>query len=312
MRAFIAVTDNQWFNFLEQEIGIEEVNFWQPREKLQFKAIRTGEIFLFKLHHPDNFIVGGGFFSHSSSGIPCSLVWEWFERKNGVSTLNELRNKIEKYRHIPQHHPQTRYADYKIGSIVLTQPFFFTRDQWITAPSDFHSNIVQGKTYDLTSGLGKELWDAVVERLQRNNSFLVKTKPEAVIFGEPTLIRPRLGQGAFRSLVTDTYQRKCAITQEKVLPVLEAAHLKPVSEGGLHCLDNGILLKRDFHTLFDQGYITITPNYRVCVSKKLKEEFHNGKHYYQFHDTEIWLPPLSNQQPNRVFLEWHADTVFQR
>lgn len=46
------------------------------------------------------------------------------------------------------------------------------------------------------------------------------------------LIRHRLGQGAFRVLVTDAYQRRCAISGEKTLPVLEAAHIRPYSQHG--------------------------------------------------------------------------------
>ena len=46
-------------------------------------------------------------------------------------------------------------------------------------------------------------------------------------YGNPLMVRPRLGQGYFRVLVTETYQRRCALTGEKTLPVLEAAHIKP-------------------------------------------------------------------------------------
>lgn len=73
------------------------------------------------------------------------------------------------------------------------------------------------------------------------------------MFGEPILIRPRLGQGSFRVLVTETYERRCAVTGEKVLPVLEAAHIHPVAADGVHRIDNGLLLRSDLHTLFDKG-----------------------------------------------------------
>ena len=74
-------------------------------------------------------------------------------------------------------------------------------------------------------------------------------------YGEPLLIRPRLGQGAFRVLVTDIYQRRCAVTQERTLPALEAAHIRPYGEGGQHEAQNGLLLRRDIHSLFDAGYV---------------------------------------------------------
>ena len=75
MRGFIGVTDDQWFAFLSSLDSIEEVNFWQPSGRRQFKALRPGEPFFFKLHAPRHYIVGGGFFAHSSL-IPVSLAWD--------------------------------------------------------------------------------------------------------------------------------------------------------------------------------------------------------------------------------------------
>ena len=82
----------------------------------------------------------------------------------------------------------------------------------------------------------------------------------------------RLGQGAFRIVVTDTYDRRCALTGERTLPVLEAAHIKPYSSGGAHDITNGLLLRSDLHTLFDRGYLTVTPEYRLEVSRRIREE----------------------------------------
>ena len=49
--------------------------------------------------------------------------------------------------------------------------------------------------------------------------------------GKPAPVRPRLGQGAFRIIVTDLYGRKCAVTGEKTMPALEAAHIRPYADG---------------------------------------------------------------------------------
>ena len=61
-------------------------------------------------------------------------------------------------------------------------------------------------------------------------------------------------------LVTDIYHRRCAVTQERTLPALEAAHIRPYGEGGEHEPRNGLLLRRDIHSLFDAGYVTVTPS----------------------------------------------------
>ncbi len=136
-------------------------------------------------------------------------------------------------------------------------------------------------------------------------------EPQAAMFGEPVLIRPRLGQGTFRVLITDTYERRCAVTQEKALPVLEAAHIRAVAHGGAHRVDNGLLLRSDIHRLLDSGYVTVTPDHRFRVSRKLKDDFKNGEPYFPLDGHSIWLPPESTSRPRREFLEWHADTVFK-
>ena len=60
MRAYIGVTDGDWYRTLSQIPELEEANFWQPGGTHQFRALQQGELFLFKLHSPNNFIVGGG------------------------------------------------------------------------------------------------------------------------------------------------------------------------------------------------------------------------------------------------------------
>ena len=79
MKFFVGITDEQWFYFLAEKAP-EEVNFWRPRDKSQFRAIREGAPFLFKLRSPNNFIVGGGFFVRHLF-LPVSLAWDAFGMK---------------------------------------------------------------------------------------------------------------------------------------------------------------------------------------------------------------------------------------
>ena len=66
------------------------------------------------------------------------------------------------------------------------------------------------------------------------------------------------------------------------------------------------------HKLFDRGYLTVTPDYRVEVSAKIREQFENGREYYIYHGRQLAMLPQSvNEQPNRNFLEWHNTEVYQ-
>lgn len=306
MKLWVGVTDGDWYRFLSQRPHLDEVNFWQPGGTRVFSALSPGEMFLFKLHYPENIIVGGGLFA-TSSILPCSLAWETFGEKNGASTYAEMRGRIERYRGSPP----DPHQDYRIGCIILEQPFFFDRQEGIRVPESFAKNIVSGKTYDLASEDGRTLWESAQASLRTHltTGEFASDRPRPV-YGDPILVWPRIGQGAFRVLVTDTYQRRCAITREKALPVLQAAHIKPIAEGGQHRIDNGLLLRSDVHTLFDRGYVTVGPDYQFRVSRRLRADFDNGEHYFQLQGTSIWVPPHVSDQPSREFLEWHADTVF--
>lgn len=304
MKAFLAVTDNDWFDYLSRQPDLDEVNFWTPSGKPLAK-FSLGQPVLFKLHAPLNYVVGGGFWAHFSQ-LHTSLAWDTFEEKNGAASPEQMRARIEKYRRVRAN----PLADYEIGCEILEEPFFLARERWIPAPQDFSPNIVRGKTYDITSGIGEELWERVLgERAVQQHA--ARERAEQPMYGDPTLVRPRLGQGAFRIMVTDTYERRCAVTREKALPTLEAAHIRPVSEGGEHRVDNGLLLRADVHKLFDKGYVSVTPDYRFRVSRRLKDDFHNGEHYFQLRDQGLWLPQREEDRPARQVLEWHNDTVFK-
>src|SRR5262249_51462388 len=135
---------------------------------------------------------------------------------------------------------------------------------------------------------------------------------EAPRFGRPVLVEPRLGQGAFRVAITELYGRKCALTEGKVLPALDAAHIRPYGEGGEHTKPNGILLRKDIHSVFDAGYATIDQSYRFVVSERIREVFNNGEEYRRLHGKRIWLPPNLTEQPDRGALRWHNENRFER
>ncbi|HXB11885.1 MAG TPA: HNH endonuclease, partial [Bacteroidia bacterium] len=274
MKFYVGVTDTEWYKYLST-INPEDINFWQPGGRAAFKVLSPGAPFLFKLKSPINAIAGIGFYS-SHSILPISMVWDIFGNRNGAETYEEFYSNIQRLRqkdNALNYNPQ-------IGCIVLTNPIFFKQEDWIPSPIDWSPSIVQGKSYTDEDPVGKDLWRKVelaISKypLYRQNegikSQLILEEPESQ-YGNSVLIKVRLGQGAFRVLVTDAYSRKCAITGEKTLPALEAAHIKPFAKSGPHFISNGLLLRSDMHKLFDTGYITITNDLKVEVSKKIKEE----------------------------------------
>lgn len=302
MRIFVAVTDKKWFTSLSSSPFVDEVNFWRPSSNSTFKALEIGELLLFKLHSPNNFIAGGGFFTRFLQ-IPVNTAWEVFKESNGVGSLSELRERISFHSGIKIGQSENP----TIGCIMLAEPFFLPQNAWIPMPSDFSANIVQGKGYDSEVGEGRALWDAVCERLRFTEPEKMRASPatQAAVdskgFGKPQLILPRLGQGLFRILVTDFYEKKCAVTAERTLPVLDAAHIKPYELVQRHEVWNGLLLRSDLHRLFDGGYMGVDPgSRRVLVSRKIKEEFTNGRDYYKLEGLQLREPNVHHCRKPRV------------
>jgi putative restriction endonuclease len=312
VQLIVIVTDGDWFDHLRQHPDLSEVNFWSPSDT-NFRALQPGELFLFKLHSPNNFIVGGGVFAHASP-MPCSVAWDAFKEKNGAASLSQMRARIARYRRVV---PDDR-EDFTVGCRILTQPFFLDRSQWIPAPESFALRTVTFKTYSTDNAEGRGLWEFANHFLSnakalptvRNETGVLEDVQQAR-YGEPVLVLPRLGQGAFRMLVTDNYGRRCAISRERTLPALDAAHIRPFADGGSHQISNGILLRRDIHSLFDLGYVTISPNLEFEVSKKIREEYENGRDYYAYHGKDVTVPGDPRGHPDRTALVWHNENRFK-
>ncbi len=301
MKFWVGVTDKNWFDYLRSK-SPDEVNFWQPSGLPVANFLAPGDLFLFKLHSPNNFIAGGGFFVRFAK-LPARMAWDAFEQKNGVASYSSLRDRVTQYR-------GPFRGDPDIGCNVLNAPFFWDREDWIPVPPSWSNNIVRGKTFDSHEGDGAAVWKAVMARLESRAASLQPAVSEPR-YGPAYLAHARLGQGAFRVLVTDAYQRRCAVTGEKTLPVLEAAHIKPYSEEGPHHVSNGLLLRSDLHTLFDDGYLTVDGDLRLVVSSKIREEFQNGKEYYRYDGAPLMnLPGNADERPSRTYLEWHQNNRY--
>ena len=202
MKIYVGITDNNWYKFLAKQQP-DEVNFWQPGGKQVFRVLNPYELFLFKLHSPLNYIAGGGFFVRHSF-LPVSLAWEAFGTKNGRQDYGEFRQAIYSYRSTNA----ISEPDPVIGCIILTQPFFWPESEWIPVPEDWKRGIQQGKSYDTDSITGRRLWNKVQEQLQKSSlwdNHCGINEHEGDRYGSEQIIVPRLGQGAFRVMVTEAY-----------------------------------------------------------------------------------------------------------
>ncbi len=305
MRGYVATTDYDWFRFLRARQPLDEVNFWQPSAH-GFNA-PPGTPFFFKLKAPHNAIGGFGVFARYEPAR-VRLAWDAFGTKNGTDSFDAMMARVSKYADaatLPQH---------RVGCIMVADPVFFADGDLVAQPSDWHRNVVSGAGYDLTAGEGRRIWDECRARtaVRMDAPMLGVADGEPMRYGAAQLVRPRLGQGTFRVAVTGAYAGACAVSGEHSLPALDAAHIRPFAEEGPHQVANGLLLRADIHRLFDAGYVTVTPEHRFVVSRRLADEWANGRMYYAMDGREIALPSRKTDRPDPALLRWHNDTVFNR
>lgn len=306
----VAVTDFGWYEFLAPR-NLAEVNFWTPSDRHPFAAPQLSP-FLFKLKAPHRAIVGFGYFAGWSK-LPDWLAWESFGEGNGCVSLDEMRHRIGRIRQRIRYVTPTGVAN--IGCILIAQPTFFQRSDWVRQPADWRDRTVSAKSYDLTRGDGKRVWEdvqyAAARVLHSTSPALPLVAESTTRYGTPYEVTPRVGQGIFRIAVTDAYGRACAATGEHSLPALEAAHIQAYSAGGPHEVRNGLLLRADLHRLFDTGYVTVTPDHHLEISARLRADYLNGRTYYPLHGALLQLPGRADDWPAAEFLRWHNEHVYR-
>lgn len=315
MKLWIANTDPAWFDFLAKQKELDEVNFWQPSGNANFKAVKSGDLFLFKLKSPRNAIGGYGIFVESSL-LPVSLAWDAFGIKNGVESYPEMRERIMRYRKI-----NDVRLDFSIGCRVVVNPVFLPENLWIPEPESWSKSIVVGKTYDTSTEEGLSILHQLEEThklMDIGGPFSDQSLKEPLHsyrgqksrFGNPFLKRARLGQGAFRVSIIEAYGRECALSEGRVLPALEAAHIRSYRHGGEHKTNNGLLLRRDIHSVFDAGYATFDDDLKFVVSNRVKTEFNNGNEYLRLKGKKLKLPMNMENYPDLDNIRWHQNNIF--
>lgn len=117
------------------------------------------------------------------------------------------------------------------------------------------------------------------------------------------LRRERIGQQRFRTELFEAYTGRCAVSGCSVNEALEAAHIENYSGPKSQVVSNGILLRRDLHSLFDAHLISfelVRGDYQLCGSYLLQHT-----DYAAFAGSVLREPDEHRLRPNARFLEAH-------
>jgi putative restriction endonuclease len=314
---FIANTDRAWFDFLATKAvdgRVDEVNFWLPKATTPMKEMSPGAPIFFRLKKPDYAIAGYGFFAHFEV-VDLHATWSAFGWKNGDPDKRRFFERIGGYRGIDLLRPAAIVAP--LGCTILRDAIFWPQNRWIPwgEAEGWAQNIVQGKT-ERDEKRAARLAAAMVADSRHVPDDLTERFVPLDIDERALVLRElanREGQGAFRLRLMRAYDGQCAITGEHTGPVLDAAHIQPYLGPRNNHVQNGILLTKEFHALFDEGYVAVTPDYDVRVSERLRADWRNGRRYYPYDGQRLLhLPEEPALRPSRDALAWHLEHVFKK
>jgi putative restriction endonuclease len=242
------------------------------------------------------------------------MAWEVFGDRNGDPNFRRFVQRLTGYR--GRFGADTeRIEDQQLSCLVLRDAVFLAAKDWLpwTEREDWSDNIVSMKGYDLVIGPGQVLAELLLAAGKTAPADLVgefEPSPEDARAMREQLRAVREGQGAFRVRLLEAYGGRCAVTGEHALPVLDAAHILPYRGPRSNHIQNGLVLRADLHRLYDEGYVTVTPDLRFEVSPRLRDQFENGRTYYAMAGANVAVPRTAALQPNRRALELHASEVF--
>lgn len=319
MRAYVFPTDTSWARYLRElqvrDPSQSEVNFWVPSGST-FRALSPGDRFIFRSKaDAGGKVIGGGLFAEFLR-LRVSEAWQIYGEANGTDSLTSLLSDITRYRLKNRAAPD---PDPQIGCILLTDVVFVPPGAELPLPRGFPMMATRGKGYApgdadwsaIEEIFANLLWRSGVPTLRPDSDAMAYLPgPTRELVEGPRWVRR--GQRWFASKMMTTYDRRCAITGSHIAPTLQAAHIRPVSREGRHEVTNGLLLRSDVHTLFDAGYLGVDDKHRLQVSRRLRDDYGNGREFYMRAGTEIALPERRDERPGVESVTWHMDEVFLR
>ena len=174
--------------------------------------------------------------------------------------------------------------------------------------SEFHGN-----WEELAFESEKIIADFQQKNIEESSNIVIDDLPIGI--ERESIVKIRVNQSFFRSIILASYNQQCCITGLKISNLLVASHIIPWKINKKERLNphNGLCLNSLHDKAFDMGLLTITKDYRIRLSSKIKEqakEIPIKELFYKYENQKIILP--DRYLPSVAFIEYHFEEVFQK
>ncbi len=129
------------------------------------------------------------------------------------------------------------------------------------------------------------------------------------------IVKQRVNQSFFRSTILSSYNLKCCVTGLSISDFLVASHIIPWSKDEKNRLNphNGLCLNALHDKAFDRGFITVTSDYKIKISRQFveyKKDSAVADLFLKHQNQSIILP--DKFLPSKEFLEYHHKNIFKK
>jgi putative restriction endonuclease len=120
---------------------------------------------------------------------------------------------------------------------------------------------------------------------------------------------------AFRRVILDAYDRRCAVTGLKLIngggrAEVDAAHIRPVEANGPDTVNNGIALSGTAHWMFDRGLIGLSNELEILISRQVNDQ--ESIRALINKSGFALAPQRISHRPHPHFLRWHRENCFKQ
>jgi putative restriction endonuclease len=120
-------------------------------------------------------------------------------------------------------------------------------------------------------------------------------------------------EAAFAASVKSAYSETCAVTGLRIIngggrAEEQAAHIRPVADGGSDSIRNGLALSGTAHWMFDRGLLSIADDYTILVAEK---QLPREAVRLIRPDRKLAIPERLDARPHPVHLRYHREQVFK-
>lgn len=301
MQILLKNVTRAWAEVVQKLASPDEVNLWHVGKRRAWRVPAPGDLVLFRIESRTREIAGYGRFIATTCHSP-QEAWDLFAFANGAWSLEGLLAQVEaRWSRADGPAPM-------LANTLIAQPVFFPPLNPFELPDVFPTNRSAVRLCSAWSRPGRIL----ISRLRHHagRSLVFGQSPQARLLGYRTYRVPgtvvRVDGRTLRSIVSELYDHRCAISGDRVKVTFDAVHAWPREFGGPDDLGNMMLLTVDLHRLWDAGLIAVDERHRLMVSQEVLLSGSDVR-YRVYAGKPLRRRKAGHPYPDAANLRWNQD-----